>query len=59
MRERHTPKSEVVCDWIFTCYTSGFYCREGAALWRYVNKDEVNSWQYERTAKFVLPAGRE
>lgn len=45
-----SPKSEVVCDWIFTCYNLELY-REGATLWRYVNKDEVNAWQYERTAK--------
>jgi len=45
-----SPKSEVVCDWIFVCYTLELY-REGAALWRYVNQDEVSAWQYERTAK--------
>lgn len=45
------PKSETVCDWIFICYTLELH-REGAALWQYVNKDEVNTWQYERTAKF-------
>ena len=35
----------------FICYTLEMF-REGAALWRCVNKDEVNAWQYERTAKF-------
>ena len=50
-RGNESPKSEIVCDWIFICYTLELY-REGAALWRYVNKDEVNAWQYERTAKF-------
>ena len=49
-RSTESPKSETVCDWIFTCYNLELY-REGAALWRYVNKDEVNAWQYERTAK--------
>jgi hypothetical protein len=46
-----TPKSELICDWIFLCYTLELF-REGAALWRYVNKDEVNVWQYERSAKY-------
>lgn len=50
-RGNESPKSEVVCDWIFICYTLELF-REGAALWRYVNKDEVNAWQYERTSKF-------
>ncbi len=45
-----TPKSELVCDWIFLCYTLELF-REGAALWRYVNQDEVNEWQHQRTAK--------
>ena len=45
-----TPKSELVCDWIFVCYTLELF-REGAALWRYVNQDEVNEWQHQRTAK--------
>jgi hypothetical protein len=51
-RGNESPKSEVICDWIFICYTLELF-REGAALWRYVNKDEVNAWQYERTAKFT------
>ena len=50
-RGNESPKSEVICDWIFICYTLEMF-REGAALWRYVNKDEVNTWQYERTAKY-------
>lgn len=50
-RSTESPKSETVCDWIFVCYNLELY-REGAALWRYVNKDDVNAWQYERTAKF-------
>ena len=50
-RGNESPKSEVICDWIFICYTLEMF-REGAALWRCVNKDEVNAWQYERTAKF-------
>lgn len=50
-RGNDSPKSEVVCDWIFICYTLELF-REGAALWRYVNQDEVNTWQYERTVKF-------
>ncbi len=50
-RGNESPKSETVCDWIFLCYTAELH-REGAALWRYVNQDEVNPWQYERTAKF-------
>lgn len=45
-----SPKSEAICDWIFICYTLELY-REGAALWRYVHQEEVNAWQYERTAK--------
>lgn len=50
-RSDESPKSEVICDWIFLCYTLELF-REGAALWRYVNQDEVNAWQYERAAKF-------
>jgi hypothetical protein len=50
-RGNETPKSEVMCDWIFICYTLELH-REGAALWRYVNKDEVDAVKYERTAKF-------
>lgn len=46
-----SPKSEVICDWIYLCYTLELH-REGAALWRYVNKDEVDALKYERTAKF-------
>ena len=45
------PKSEIICDWIFICYTLEMFERAqpcGAAF----NKDEVNDWQYERTAKF-------
>ena len=49
-RGNESPKSEVICDWIFICYTLELY-REVAALWRYVNKDEVSVWHYERTAK--------
>lgn len=49
-RSTESPKSETVCDWIFICYNLELF-REGVALWRYVNQDEVNSWQYERTAK--------
>ena len=44
------PKSELICDWIFICYTLELF-REGAALWRYVNKDEIDALKYERTAK--------
>ena len=50
-RGNESPKSEVICDWIFICYTLELY-REGAALWRYVNKDEIDALKYERTAKF-------
>ena len=50
-RGNESPKSEVICDWIFICYTLEIH-REGAALWRYVNKDEVDALKYERTAKF-------
>jgi len=50
-RGNESPKSEVVCDWIFICYILELY-REGAALWRYVNRDEVDALKYERTAKF-------
>jgi hypothetical protein len=46
-----TPKSDAICDWIFICYTLELH-REGAALWRYVNKDEIDALKYERTAKF-------
>ena len=46
-----SPKSEIICDWIFLCYTLELN-REAVALWRYVNQDEVNEWQYQRTAKF-------
>lgn len=46
-----SPKSEVVCDWVYFCYTLELH-REGAALWRYVNQDEVDALKYERTAKF-------
>lgn len=49
-RGTESPKSEVVCDWIFLCYTLGLH-REGAALWHYVNKDDANAWQYDRTAR--------
>ena len=49
-RSSESPKSETVCDWIFFCYSMELY-REGASLWRYVNKDEVNAWHYERTSK--------
>jgi hypothetical protein len=49
-RSNESPKSEVVCDWIFICYNLDLF-REGAALWQYVNQDETNPWQYERTMK--------
>lgn len=49
-RSNESPKSELVCDWIFVCYNLELF-REGASLWRYVNKDDVNPWHYERTAK--------
>jgi hypothetical protein len=49
-RGNDTPSSELVCDWIFICYNLELL-REGAALWQYVNKDETNPWQYERTMK--------
>jgi hypothetical protein len=49
-RSTESPKSEMVCDWIWLCYTLELF-REGSALWQYVNKDEVNPWQYERTMK--------
>lgn len=45
------PKSDVICDWIFICYTLELH-REGAALWHFVNKDEVDAAKYERTAKY-------
>jgi len=44
------PKSEQVCDWIFICYTLELY-REGAALWHYVNKDDIDALKYERTSR--------
>lgn len=50
-RSTESPKGEALCDWIFICYSLELF-REGAALWRYVNQDEVNPWQYERTAKY-------
>jgi len=50
-RGNESPKSEVVCDWIFICYILELY-REGSALWHYVNRDEVDALKYERTAKF-------
>jgi hypothetical protein len=49
-RSTESPKSETVCDWIFICYNLELF-REGAALWQYVNKDETNPWQYERTMR--------
>ena len=49
--ETESPKSEVICDSIFICYTLEIH-REGAALWRYVNKDEIDALKYDRTAKF-------
>jgi hypothetical protein len=49
-RGNDTPKSEDMCDWIQFCYTLGLY-REGAALWQYVNQDDVHPWQYERTKR--------
>lgn len=45
------PKSEQICDWIFICYTLELY-REGAALWHFVNRDEVDAAKYERTEKY-------
>lgn len=51
-RGNDTPKSEDVCDWIQFCYTLGLY-REGAALWQYVQRDEVNAWLYERSKKIA------
>jgi hypothetical protein len=49
-RSSETPNSEVVCDWVFLCYTLELY-REGAALWQYVSSDEVDAWHYQRTLK--------
>ena len=49
-RGSDSPRSEIICDWIFVCYTLELY-REGAALWSFVNKGETDAWQYERTAK--------
>jgi hypothetical protein len=49
-RSSEAPNSEVVCDWIFLCYTLELY-REGAALWQYVSSDEVDAWHYQRTLK--------
>jgi hypothetical protein len=51
-RGNDTPKSEDMCDWIQLCYTLGLY-REGAALWQYVQRDEVNAWLYERSKKIA------
>jgi hypothetical protein len=51
-RGNDTPKSEDVCDWVQLCYTLGLY-REGAALWQYVQRDEVNAWLYERSKKIA------
>jgi len=49
-KSTESPKSEIICDWTFLCYTLELF-REAAALWRYVNQGEVNEWQYQRTAK--------
>lgn len=46
------PKSEVICDWIYLCYSLDLF-REGAALWRYVNQDGIDGWQYKRTEKLA------
>jgi hypothetical protein len=43
--------TEKISETTVICYTLELH-REGAALWRYVNKDEIDAWQYERTAKF-------
>lgn len=51
-RSGGAPKSEEICDWIHFCYTLELY-REAAALWRFVQRDEVNAWQYERTKKIA------
>jgi hypothetical protein len=49
-RDNDTPKSEVICDWVWLCYNLELY-REGAALWQFVNSDEVDAWHYQRTLK--------
>jgi hypothetical protein len=49
-RFNDTPKSKEVCDWIQLCYILGMY-REGAALWQYVDREEVNPGHYERVKK--------
>jgi hypothetical protein len=49
-KSAESPKSEIICDWIFLCYTLELY-REAVALWRYINQVDVNEWQYQRTAK--------
>jgi hypothetical protein len=49
-RGNDAPKSEEICDWIHFCYTLELY-REAAALWQYVNQDDVHPWQYERTKR--------
>jgi hypothetical protein len=51
-RGNETPKSEELCDWIHFCYTLGLF-REGSALWRLVQPEGVNQWQYERTKKIA------
>lgn len=52
-RGNDSPKSEEICDWIHFCYALELY-REAAALWQYVNQDEVHAWQYERTKKIAM-----
>lgn len=47
-----TPTSEDICDWIVFCYALEL-CREVAALWQYVKRDEVDWWQYQRTERIV------
>jgi hypothetical protein len=51
-RSEQMPTSETLCDWIHYCYTLELH-REVVALWKMVQQESVNPWQYERTQKMV------
>jgi len=51
-RSSFQPTSEILCDWVYFCYTFAMY-KEAIDIFLLINQTEVNEWYYERTKKIV------
>jgi len=51
-RSNFRPTDEVLCEWVYLCYTVGLYY-EGNELFKYVNEQDINAWAYKKAKRYA------